>query len=88
MDEAQATKNIREEYKTHIVKMFQLTGMDEAKATKTMDAVLEIETRLAKESYSAVQHRAPAANYHKMTLDELKRKSPDSTGMLTSTSSV
>ena len=76
LEDDEATKNIREEYKKHIVKMFQLTGMDEAKATKNMEAVMEIETRLAKESYSAVQQRDPAANYHKMTLDELKKEIP------------
>ena len=75
-DEDEATKNIREEYKKHIVKMFQLTGMDEAKATKNMEAVMEIETRLAKVAYSAVEQRDPAANYHKMTLDELKKEIP------------
>ena len=76
LEDDEATKNIREEYKKHIVKMFQLTGMDEAKATKNMEVVMEIETRLAKESYSAVQQRDPAANYHKMTLDELKKEIP------------
>ena len=75
-DEDEATKNIREEYKKHIVKMFQLAGMDEAQATKSMEAVMEIETRLAKVSYSAVEQRDPAANYHKMTLDELKKEIP------------
>ena len=56
--------------------MFQLAGMDEAQATKSMEAVMEIETRLAKVSYSAVEQRDPAANYHKMTLDELKKEIP------------
>ena len=37
---------------------------------------MEIETRLAKVSYSAVEQRDPAANYHKMTLDELKKEIP------------
>ena len=76
LEDDEATKNIREEYKKHIVKMFQLAGMDEAKATKSMEAVMEIETRLAKVSYSAVEQRNPAANYHKMTLDELKKEIP------------
>ena len=76
LEDDEATKNIREEYKKHIVKMFQLAGMDEAQATKNMEAVMEIETRLAKVSYSAVEQRNPAANYHKMTLDELKKEIP------------
>ena len=76
LEDDEATKNIREEYKKHIVKMFQLAGMDEAQATKNMEAVMEIETRLAKVSFNAVEQRNPAANYHMMTLDELKKEIP------------
>ena len=76
LEDDEATKNIREEYKKHIVKMFQLAGMDEAQATKNMEAVMEIETRLAKVSFNAVEQRNPAANYHMVTLDELKKEIP------------
>lgn len=41
------TKEIREAYKNHIVKMFRLAGYDEAVARKAMEAVMKIETRLA-----------------------------------------
>ena len=76
LEDDEATKNIREGYKKHIVKMFQLTGLDEKQATKNMEAVMEIETRLAQKSFSAVEQRDPAANYHKLTLDELKKEIP------------
>ena len=76
LDEDEATKNIRESYKQHIVKMFQLIGQDEKQATQSMEAVMEIETRLAKVAFSAVEQRNPAANYHKLTLDELKKEIP------------
>ena len=76
LDTDEATVHIREEYKKHIVRMFQLVGQDEKQATQSMEAVMEIETRLAKVSYSAVEQRDPAANYHKMTLDELKKEIP------------
>ena len=76
IDTDEATTNIREGYKKHIVKMFQLIGLDEAQATKNMEAVMEIETRLAKKSFSAVEQRDPAANYHMFTLDELKKQIP------------
>ena len=76
IDTDEATTNIREGYKKHIVKMFQLIGLDEAQATKNMEAVMEIETRLAKKSFSAVEQRDPAANYHMLTLDELKKQIP------------
>ena len=74
IDTDEATTNIREGYKKHIVKMFQLIGQDEKQATKSMEAVMEIETRLAKKSFSAVEQRNPAANYHMLTLDELKKQ--------------
>lgn len=76
LDTDEATLNIRNKYKEHIVKMFRLAGFDEAAATKNMEAVMEIETRIAKKNFSAVEQRNPAANYHKMTLDELKKAVP------------
>ena len=76
LEDDEATKNIREGYKAHIVKMFQLIGQDEKQATKSMEAVMEIETRLAKKSFNAVEQRNPAANYHMLTLDELKKQIP------------
>ena len=72
LDTDEATTAIREAYKKHIVKMFQLAGFDEATATKKMEAVMKIETAIADKSYSATEQRNPAANYHKMTMEELK----------------
>ena len=37
---------------------------------------MDIETRIAKASFSAVEQRNPAVNYHKMSLDELKKEIP------------
>lgn len=76
LDNDDVTVNIRNKYKEHIVKMFQLAGFDEAAAKKKMEAVMDIETRIAKVSFSAVEQRNPAANYHKMSLDELKKEIP------------
>ena len=76
LDNDDVTTNIRNKYKEHIVKMFQLAGFDEAAAKKKMEAVMDIETRIAKASFSAVEQRNPAANYHKMSLDELKKEIP------------
>lgn len=76
LDNDDVTVNIRNKYKEHIVKMFQLAGFDEAAAKKKMEAVMDIETRIAKASFSVVEQRNPAANYHKMSLDELKKEIP------------
>ena len=74
LDTDEATTHIREAYKKHIVNMFKLAGLDEAAATKKMEAVMKIETAIAEKSYSAVEQRDPAANYHKMTIDELQNE--------------
>ena len=76
LDNDDVTTNIRNKYKEHIVKMFHLAGFDEPAAKKKMEAVMDIETRIAKASFSAVEQRNPAANYHKMSLDELKKEIP------------
>lgn len=72
LDTDEATVAIREAYKKHIAKMFCLAGFDEDAATKKMEAVMKIETAIADKSYSATEQRDPAANYHKMTVEELK----------------
>ena len=72
LDTDEATTNIREAYKKHIVNMFRLAGLDEKAAEKKMKAVMKIETAIAEKSYSATEQRNPAANYHKMTLAEMQ----------------
>ena len=73
-DTDEATTNIREAYKKHIVNMFRLAGLDEKAAEKKMKAVMKLETAIAEKSYSAVEQRNPAANYHKMTLAEMQNE--------------
>ncbi len=76
LDTDEATTAIREAFKKHIVNMFKLAGFDEAAATKKMEAVMKIETAIAEKSFSATEQRNPAANYHKMTMEELKAQFP------------
>ncbi|RGN43704.1 MULTISPECIES: M13 family metallopeptidase [unclassified Bacteroides] len=70
------TKEIRDKYQEHIAKMFELAGFTPEQAKKNAEAVMMIETRIAKASFSAVEQRDPHANYHKMSLDELKKEIP------------
>ncbi len=69
-DDEQAVK-IRNAYKAYLKKLFQMVGNDEATAEKKMEAVLAIETRIAKASYSQVELRDIDKNYHKMTYNQL-----------------
>ena len=70
----EATTKIREAFKVHVAKMYQLAGFDEATANRGRDIVMDVETRLAKTFRSMVELRDPQANYNQMTLDELKQK--------------
>ena len=69
-DDAQ-NKRVLEAYKQYLKKLFMLTGADEATAEKKMEAVLAIETRIAKVSYDQVKLRNIDANYHKMSYNQL-----------------
>lgn len=71
-----ATSKIRDAFRTHVQKMYQLAGFDEATAKKGMEVVMNVETRLAKAFRSRTELRNPQANYNKMTLEELKKNYP------------
>jgi len=71
------TKEIRDKYKAHVVKMFSLVGFTPADAQKNMEAVLTIETRLAKVAYDKVKLRDPHANYNKMTVADFQVLVPE-----------
>lgn len=76
LDNDPATTEIREAYKKHIVRMFQLFGFSEKQATAKMQNVMKLETELAKVSKSMTELRDPEANYNKMTLAEFNAKYP------------
>ncbi|MBP3757842.1 MAG: M13 family metallopeptidase [Prevotella sp.] len=65
------TVRIRDAYKNYMKNLFKLVGNDDATAEKKVQAVMAIETRLAKASYSQVQLRDIEANYHKMSYNQL-----------------
>lgn len=69
-DDAQ-NKRVLEAYKDYIKSLYLLIGQDEATAQRKMEAVLAIETRIAKASYDEVKLRDVDANYHKMTYAQL-----------------
>ena len=77
LDNDKATANIREAFKKHIVKMFQLFGFSKSAATKKMQNIMKMETELAKVSKSRTELRDPEANYNKMTLQEFETKYPN-----------
>ncbi|MCH3924546.1 MAG: M13 family metallopeptidase [Bacteroidales bacterium] len=77
LDNDPATKAIREAYKKHIVRMFKIFGFNEKEATKKMNAIMKVETSLAKVSKSQTELRDVEANYNKMTAKDFEAKYPN-----------
>ena len=76
LENDEATAKIRESYKQHIVRMFQLFGFKKGEAEKKMKNIFKVELALAKVSKSRTELRDPIANYNKMTLKEFDAKYP------------
>ena len=76
LDNDDATVKIREAYKKHIVRMFQLFGFKKNVAEEKMRDVMKVETALARVSKSRTELRDVEANYNKMTLAEFEQKYP------------
>lgn len=67
---------IRRQYVAHVRKMFELIGVAPADAAKRADAVMAIETELAKGSLDRVARRDPMKLYHIMMLRAVESSSP------------
>ena len=76
LDNDEATVNIRNEYKKHIVRMFQLFGFSWAEATQKMEAIMRMETQFAVASKSSTELRDVEKNYNKTTLEEFEKTYP------------
>ena len=76
LENDEATVKIREAFKKHVVRMFQLFGYSKGAAEKKMKNVMKVEMALAKASKSRTEMRDPIANYNKMTLSDFQKKYP------------
>jgi putative endopeptidase len=72
-----ASKKIRDEYVKHIAKVFVLTGVDAATATKKADGILKLETAIAQSHLTPVELRDPVKNYNKFAVTDLQKLMPD-----------
>lgn len=77
LDTDSATTAIREAYKKHVVRMFELFGFTKAQAETKMRNLMKIETALAKGSRSKTELRDRERNYNKMTMKEFTAKYPN-----------
>ena len=71
LNDDEQTVRVREAYKTFMKNLFKMVGNDSVTAQKKMEAVMAIETRIAKASYSRVELRDISKNYHKMSYNQL-----------------
>lgn len=72
----EASKKLRAAYQEHIAKMFELKGDDAATAKKEAAQVMDLETKLAKISFTRKETRVPEKNYNKMSLADLEKTAP------------
>jgi putative endopeptidase len=67
---------LREQYVAHVQKMLELLGEAPAKAAADSQAVMRIETVLAKGSLDLVSRRDPNQVFHKMSVKDLEALAP------------
>lgn len=68
---------LQKAYVAHVQKMFQLLGDDPKKAAAEANAVMNIETSMAKGALTLTSRRDPNNVYHRMTPKELSALAPD-----------
>ena len=71
------SKQVREQYRDHVIKMFALVGDDAAKAAADANTILDLEAKLAEASLTNVERRDPDKTYHKMSRTELRALTPN-----------
>jgi len=67
---------LRHQYVAHVQKMLELAGEPPAKASADAQAVMKVETELAKGSLDRVARRDPNQTYHKMPVKDLENLAP------------
>jgi putative endopeptidase len=75
-DDARSQK-IRAAYKDYIVKLFTLTGTPEAQATANAEAIIKLETELARAQMSRVEMRDPYKTYNKLAVADFAKSTPN-----------
>ena len=77
VDDGDDSKQLREAYRKHVARMFELFGASVEDAARDAETILAIETELAKSSRTPVQLRDVEAQYNKKSIGELKKLAPN-----------
>ncbi len=67
---------LREEYSEYVQRLLTLAGENAAQAKSDADAILRIETALAKTQLTRVERRDPHKTYHVMPVSDLRQLAP------------
>jgi len=70
------TTRIRNAYPAYVIQMLSFLGYDTTQAKTKAQAIIALETKLAKSSRTLEALRDPYANYNKMAVNQLKSLSP------------
>lgn len=76
VSEEKDTKAIREKYVAHLTRMLQFLGEEPKKAQKSAEAILALETAMAKSELDRVEKRDSRKQYNPMTVAELQKLVP------------
>lgn len=76
LEQDDKAKKIRSEYIKYITKIFILSG-DSANAAKYAADILKLETAIAQSHSTPVELRDPQKNYHKMTIADFQKLTPN-----------
>ncbi|HKB58014.1 MAG TPA: M13 family metallopeptidase [Lacunisphaera sp.] len=72
-----AAGDIRKAYVAHVAKMLELAGDTPAAAKSAAEAIMALETKIAKTSRTLVERRDPEKNYNKFERAALAKLAPD-----------
>jgi putative endopeptidase len=70
------SKETREKYIAHVVRMLTLTGVEESRAKSQASAIMAIETDLAKGTMTKEERRNPDKRYNKRAITQLSQLVP------------
>ncbi len=71
------TLEIVKAYKTYLTKLFTLTGIEAAIATKNVELIYALEKQIANAHLTNVELRDPQTNYNKMAVTDLNKSMPN-----------
>lgn len=71
------SKKIREQYRSHIAKMFKFLGKSDEEITQAQNNIVTIETDLAQSKLSKEERRKPENIYHPFTIEQWQEIMPD-----------